>query len=80
MSGRVARLRRGPGDNSHIMAPVLLYKRFGAVFFSHFLQRLGDEQQAMSATRAALGEVLARTDASETAVRRYLAELEAHAG
>ncbi len=59
------------------MAPVLLYKRFGAVFFSHFLQRLGDEQAAMSATRAALSDVLARTDASEPAVRRYLAHPDA---
>lgn len=57
------------------MAPVLLYKRFGAVFFSHFLQRLGDEDAAMNATRAALAELLAQGDASEPAVHRYLAQL-----
>lgn len=75
MSTRLARLRGVTGDNSGTMAPVLLYKRFGAVFFAHFFQRLGDEGQALSATRAALAEVLSRTDASEAAARAYLASL-----
>lgn len=58
------------------MSPVLLYKRFGAVLFSHFLNRLGDEHEAMSATREAFSVLLARGDASENAVRDYLRSLE----
>jgi hypothetical protein len=35
-----------------------LYQRFGPILFSHFVRALGDEHQAMAATRAAFEKLL----------------------
>lgn len=35
-----------------------LYQRFGPILFSHFYRAVGDEQQAMAATRVAFERLL----------------------
>lgn len=55
---------------------VTLYRRFGPVLFSHFLRRLGDENQAMKATRYAFEELLATKRTSERELVQWIRELE----
>ena len=51
---------------------VTLYRRFGPVLFSHFLGKLGDENQAMKATRDAFEELLATRRTSERDVVAWI--------
>jgi hypothetical protein len=54
---------------------VTLYRRFGPVLFSHFLRTLGDENQAMKATRYAFEELLATRRTSERELVQWIREL-----
>ena len=55
---------------------VTLYRRFGPVLFSHFIRRLGDENQAMKATRYAFEELVAAGKTGEREVVQWIRELE----
>ena len=55
---------------------VTLYRRFGPILFSHFLRQLGDENQAMKATRYAFEELLATRRTSEREVVQWIRERE----
>ncbi len=54
---------------------VTLYRRFGPVLFSHFLKKLGDENQAMKATRYAFQELLDAGKTGEREVVQWIREL-----
>ncbi len=56
-----------------------LYRRFGPVLFSHFLRQLGDESQAMKATRYAFQELVAAGKTGEREVVQWIRQLEAPA-
>ena len=53
-------LDQGPGRQLGMSSKdlVTLYRRFGPVLFSHYLRLLGDENQAMKATRDAFAQLL----------------------
>ncbi len=55
---------------------VTLYRRFGPVLFSHFLKKLGDENQAMKATRYAFQELLDAGKTAEREVVQWIRELD----
>ncbi|MDP2273314.1 MAG: hypothetical protein Q8N23_08700 [Archangium sp.] len=55
---------------------VTLYRRFGPVLFSHFLKKLGDENQAMKATRYAFQELLDAGKTGEREVVQWIRELD----
>jgi Ca2+-binding EF-hand superfamily protein len=55
---------------------VSLYRRFGPVLFSHFIRRLGDENQAMKATRYAFQELIDAGRTGEREVVQWIRELE----
>ena len=56
-----------------------MYRRFGPVLFSHFLRQLGDENQAIKATRYAFQELLAegKGKMTEREVVQWIRKLEA---
>ena len=54
-----------------------LYRRFGPVLFSHFLRQLGDENQAMKATRYAFQQLIAEGKMSEREVVQWIRRLKA---
>ena len=54
-----------------------LYRRFGPLLFSHFLRQLGDENQAMKATRYAFQELITQGKMTEREVVRWIRRLEA---
>ena len=51
---------------------VTLYRRFGPVLFSHYLRQLGDENQAMKATRYAFEELIASGRTGEREVVTWI--------
>lgn len=51
---------------------VTLYRRFGPVLFSHYLRQLGDENQAMKATRYAFEELVASGQTGEREVVTWI--------
>jgi hypothetical protein len=51
---------------------VTLYRRFGPVLFSHYLRQLGDENQAMKATRYAFEELVASGRTGEREVVTWI--------
>jgi hypothetical protein len=55
---------------------VALYRRFGPVLFSHFLKKLGDENQAMKATRYAFEDLARARRTTEREVVQWIRELE----
>ena len=56
---------------------VTLYRRFGPVLFSHFLRQLGDENQAMKATRYAFEQLIAEGKMGEREVVQWIRQLKA---
>lgn len=56
---------------------VNLYRRFGPVIFSHFLRKLGgDENRAMKATRYAFQELLDGGKSTEREIVQWIRELD----
>ena len=55
---------------------VALYRRFGPVLFSHFIRRMGDENQAMKATRYAFQELVAAGRTGEREAVQWIRALE----
>jgi hypothetical protein len=51
---------------------VTLYRKYGPVLYSHFFRRLGEENQAMKATRYAFGELSRLQLHDEAAVVRWV--------
>jgi len=54
-----------------------LYQRFGPILFSHFYRALGDEQRAMTATRAAFDQLLETGLTEDREVVSWVRTLEA---
>ncbi|HEY0883187.1 MAG TPA: hypothetical protein VGD87_16745 [Archangium sp.] len=55
---------------------VTLYRRFGPVLFSHYLRLLGDENQAMKATRYAFEALVEAGHTDEREVVQWIRQQE----
>ncbi len=51
---------------------VTLYKKYGPLLYSHYFRQLGEENQAMKATRYAFGELLRLKLSTEAEVVRWV--------